>query len=60
MVITLQVQEKVKVIYFNDESNIIRVTAKNVDVGKTQIDSIIKTHWECFIQQWGKWADTKE
>lgn len=54
MVITLQVQEKVKVIYFNDESNIIRVTAKNVDVGKTQIDSIIKTHWECFIQQWGK------
>lgn len=60
VVITLQVQEKAKVIHFNDEGDIIRVTAKNVDVGKTQIDSIIKTHWTFLFQQWEKGADTKE
>lgn len=53
-------QEKAKVIHFNDEGDIIRVTAKNVDVGKTQIDSIIKTLWTFLIQQWEKGADTKE
>lgn len=36
------------------------MTAKNVDVGKTQIDSIIKTLWTFLIQQWEKGADTKE
>ena len=35
VVITLQVQEKAKVIYFNDEGDIVRMTAKHVDVGNT-------------------------